>query len=311
MNLRVEERAKAFERGMIRAGVPLGAKSWSMKYELPELNASAAARIKRDEAAAEQKLGDELTQFFASCDTGVILEQLECRPSSRHVFPFLKSYALAVFDAEARERLAVIDSPERCEIECYTELLSKLAGTVVGRISGQDGVWWRVVEQNCRHFDLGSWPSPYGTYGFVDFLNPFANRLKPALLLRIKYWEAQGWDLLSTKPECNTSVRTESKSQPTDVQPAYRTRLGHNIDKLRAECGWSYNKLAEEANLDKKQIIGHVKHGKGGHPQTIKKYLVAFNKKLDTAYTVEELTNTLIEPPKQHRTTTAGTQQPE
>jgi hypothetical protein len=68
-----------------------------------------------------------------------------------------------------------------------------------------------------------------------------------------------------------------------------RTALGRNIEKLRKECGWSLDDLAQATELDKKLILGHVKHGKGTHPKTLEIYARTFTEKMGRHVTVAEL----------------------
>jgi hypothetical protein len=62
-----------------------------------------------------------------------------------------------------------------------------------------------------------------------------------------------------------------------------------NLQKLRHECGWSYEELAKQVDLDKKLVIGHLKHGKGLHPETLKKYARAFSDWLERPISPDEL----------------------
>jgi hypothetical protein len=41
-------------------------------------------------------------------------------------------------------------------------------------------------------------------------------------------------------------------------------------ETCKKECHWSYEELATQVDLDKKLVIGHVKHGKGMQPETLK-----------------------------------------
>jgi hypothetical protein len=69
----------------------------------------------------------------------------------------------------------------------------------------------------------------------------------------------------------------------------YKTATGRNIDRLRKECGWSFDALAEKTGIDKKLTLGHVNEGKGAHPSTLKTYADAFSKGLNRPVTVAEL----------------------
>jgi hypothetical protein len=65
--------------------------------------------------------------------------------------------------------------------------------------------------------------------------------------------------------------------------------FGRNIDRLRKECGWSFDDLAKVTDLDKKLILGHVNDGKGAHPKTLAIYASVFTEKMGRRVTVAEL----------------------
>jgi hypothetical protein len=69
----------------------------------------------------------------------------------------------------------------------------------------------------------------------------------------------------------------------------YKTALARNIDRLRKECGWSFDDLARATELDKKLVLGHVNGGKGTHPKTLERYAQTFAEKLARPVTVAEL----------------------
>ena len=68
-----------------------------------------------------------------------------------------------------------------------------------------------------------------------------------------------------------------------------KMRVGQNIEKLKKESGWSFDKLAEKTGIDKKTILSHV-HGKSKpHPKTQREYAQAFAKELNRAITANNL----------------------
>ncbi len=67
------------------------------------------------------------------------------------------------------------------------------------------------------------------------------------------------------------------------------TAFGRNVDRLRKECGWSFDDLANKTGLEKKLILGHVNEGRGAQPRTKKTYADAFAKELKRTVTVTEL----------------------
>jgi hypothetical protein len=69
----------------------------------------------------------------------------------------------------------------------------------------------------------------------------------------------------------------------------WKSSVRENLQKLRRECGWSYEELAKQVDLDKKLVIGHLKHGKGLHPETLKKYARAFSDWLERPISPDKL----------------------
>ena len=68
-----------------------------------------------------------------------------------------------------------------------------------------------------------------------------------------------------------------------------KTVLGRNIDRLRNECGWSFDELAKAIELDKKALLAHVNKGATPRPSTLKTYADAFSEKLGRTVTVAEI----------------------
>ena len=74
------------------------------------------------------------------------------------------------------------------------------------------------------------------------------------------------------------------------VDPAkVKSAFGRNVDRLRKECGWSFDDLAKATDLGKKLILGHVNEGKGAHPKTLEIYARTFTEKMGRPVTVAEL----------------------
>jgi hypothetical protein len=65
--------------------------------------------------------------------------------------------------------------------------------------------------------------------------------------------------------------------------------IGRNIDRLKTECGWSLDVLADKTGIDKKLVHSHV-HGKHKpNPKTLKEYAQAFTKQLGRQITANNL----------------------
>jgi hypothetical protein len=112
-------------------------------------------------------------------------------------------------------------------------------------------------------------------------------------------WDDAKWKVRRLVNVCGREVlltAPRSRTLTQKIAPrTHKTALGRNIDRLRMECGWSLNELTKKTGLEKKQILSHLKHGKGAHPTTMKVYADAFTKALDRHITVNEL---IKAPPK-------------
>jgi hypothetical protein len=114
--------------------------------------------------------------------------------------------------------------------------------------------------------------------------------IQPTVELPLQSQHVQpGADVAATQhpSEPNLDLQCDNR----EVTKPYKTALGRNIDRLRKECGWSFDELAVEAKVDKTLILGHVNQAKGMHPGTLAKYAQAFSKRLNRAVTVAELEN--------------------
>jgi ribosome-binding protein aMBF1 (putative translation factor) len=94
-----------------------------------------------------------------------------------------------------------------------------------------------------------------------------------------------------TETEEVSASRRHKTQATTPEGQAHRhpTVMGQNINRLRKECGWSFEELSAKTGIDKKLILGHVNKGKGAFPETIKVYADAFSKGLNRIVTVSEL----------------------
>jgi hypothetical protein len=125
-------------------------------------------------------------------------------------------------------------------------------------------------------------------------LDTIAERAIGVLIgLRLKRAVAAPMNRLVPPPESPSANEIEAalasdKSGPP-VAREYKTALGRNIDRLRINSGWSFDKLAEKTGLDKGLILGHVRKGKGAHPDTVGVYAQAFSKALGREITALSL----------------------
>ena len=81
-----------------------------------------------------------------------------------------------------------------------------------------------------------------------------------------------------------------SERQTVELTTAQRrSALGRNIEKLRKECGWTFEEMAVKVGISKDAANDHINHGTQPHAKTLKAYADAFSAALERAITVEEL----------------------
>jgi hypothetical protein len=85
------------------------------------------------------------------------------------------------------------------------------------------------------------------------------------------------------------SKPSQSQEQVPEQTKVYKTNFARNVDRLRKDCGWSFDDLAQATGLDKKLLLGHVNGGKGAHPSTLERYAQTFTEKLGRTITVAAL----------------------
>ncbi len=86
-----------------------------------------------------------------------------------------------------------------------------------------------------------------------------------------------GKDSLRKEPSKLTKHERRGVTSPKKASP-HATSSGRNIDRLRKLCGWTYDALSAKLGIDKKNIIGHVKHGVKPSFKTLQMYADAFTK---------------------------------
>ncbi len=87
----------------------------------------------------------------------------------------------------------------------------------------------------------------------------------------------------------DAQAEVQHTSKPQTVKQSAAERIGRNIDKLRKECGWSLDKLAEKTGIDKKAILSHVHGESKPNPKTQREYAQAFTKELNRAINANSL----------------------
>jgi DNA-binding XRE family transcriptional regulator len=161
-----------------------------------------------------------------------------------------------------------------------------ILGTVFNTIDVRIGsIKWGMeatAERQCLSKDLS--PARTRLVQAVDQLkSSLSNRYE--IEARELEWKTVGAP--EEKKETKEAPKEGSKS--TSLVTTVSMCIGHNIDKLRKECGWSYDVLAGKTGIDKKAILSHV-HGKSKpNPRTKKEYAQAFAKELNRPITANDL----------------------
>lgn len=98
-------------------------------------------------------------------------------------------------------------------------------------------------------------------------------------------------DMVEEIGEISTDPAQSARTGGTDADGVLsnRTPLGGNLDRLRRECGWSFDEMAVATGFEKKLILGHIRKGKNAYPSTLATYAHTFTKKLGRPVSVAEL----------------------
>lgn len=67
------------------------------------------------------------------------------------------------------------------------------------------------------------------------------------------------------------------------------TAIARNIDKLRKECGWSFDQLAAATGIDRRLVVYHIQGKHRPVPRLQREYAQAFAKRLDRPIIVNNL----------------------
>jgi DNA-binding XRE family transcriptional regulator len=81
----------------------------------------------------------------------------------------------------------------------------------------------------------------------------------------------------------------EQQQDKESVVRIETSQPGQNINRMRKECGWSFDELARQTGIDKKSILSHVHKKSKPHPRIMKEYAQAFSKALDRPISVADL----------------------
>jgi len=93
------------------------------------------------------------------------------------------------------------------------------------------------------------------------------------------------------RPKKAAKRKAGAKANVTRPEAAkqYPTSLGRNIDRLRKDCGWSFDELAKKTGIEKKLILAHVNEGTRPQPRIAKLYADAFTKALGRPISASDL----------------------
>ena len=65
--------------------------------------------------------------------------------------------------------------------------------------------------------------------------------------------------------------------------------IGTNLNRLRQDCGWTYEQLASKTGLDKCSVVDHICHGTKPRISNLKNYADVFSKRLERSVSVVEI----------------------
>jgi hypothetical protein len=88
---------------------------------------------------------------------------------------------------------------------------------------------------------------------------------------------------------CRHLAHEHEKAAIVEAAAAAPTPFARNIQRLRLECGWSYDDLTGSVDMDRSTVIDHATKVTQPWPATVKKYADAFTKALHRSISPAEL----------------------
>jgi hypothetical protein len=185
--------------------------------------------------------------------------------------PAFETFACSLFDAEAEELLSVCE-----DAECFKNALANDATLrIIERIRPEWDTSKSGATKQCIAANHGDWenftPRVVALWARFPHVNQMIRKfLKNALQQRAIYWEGRF--------EFESPGGEALRRADAGLAKLSKTALGLNIDRLRKECGWSFDDLARETGLDKTTTLAHVNAGRGARPGTLRLYADAFSR---------------------------------
>jgi DNA-binding XRE family transcriptional regulator len=93
----------------------------------------------------------------------------------------------------------------------------------------------------------------------------------------------------------NSKATVQATTSPVETSPlavalpSDKMSIANNIEKLRKECGWGADSLADKTRLAKTTVLSHLKGRAKPQLQTLVKYAQAFSKALGRHITASDL----------------------
>jgi hypothetical protein len=149
---------------------------------------------------------------------------------SASLLPFFEEYAIEVFNAEAREHMAVIQNESSVDGKCWLQLADDVLQRIVAK---SDGVWPRTVEEVCEGLGLGSrqsraWVTDSGAevYSVAKLMRPCEKEIRLVLRIRAQGCQSEEWELLGRRVDQDTpSKKTDVPSERDEFIKAVKNRL--------------------------------------------------------------------------------------
>jgi hypothetical protein len=164
---------------------------------------------------------------------------------------------------------------------------------VFARESSRLGLWpGDKMDRNCREFLRLFTIAAYYQKGKAAGLREVTSHLDGSILWEVQQqiektlewrkYENIGLRFAAKQAESSGTQNSATSAQSVESKSTnVATAIGRNIDRLRKECGWSFDKLAKETGIDKKLILSHVNKGAKPIPRILREYAQAFSKALE------------------------------
>jgi hypothetical protein len=161
-------------------------------------------------------------------------------------------------------------------------------GVIPGKFAGVEP--WRLTERH--EHNVRSWLVEHAIAPTPEVLASFGLGGRPKSPDPVLDSFGRSDTVVASEPPLTQNngkpAQAAESKRPNENEDA-KSRIGRNIERLKTECGWSYEQLADATGIDKKLVLCHTHRKHKPNPKTLREYAQAFSKELNRPVTANNL----------------------